>query len=1394
MTHMTAATPRIAVLAAALFASPSCLAAVGEELVDPAGRLGAQERTVAAGKNESELVPLPADAGAVCVRTRMKSDALVGGREDWMDGCLAMCFRDGEGKAVGTWLPSMHLSGTRDWTRFEREYVVPRGATALYVSKSNHGAGGTVAFGPVSVKVTRRRMEQAKNMPVPDGVRGDPESIDDAWRFEGRTRLRVSLNGLWRARPAAGGDRPGAVPGENDAWGWGKIPGVWKRPWDFSSRGQLFDVSPWWEECGIKIDADRQDAWWYRRTFTMPKCAAGRRVLLAFTAVSTRAQAFVDGVSAGEVTFPGGEIDITACVRPGREQTLAMLVTAYPQEKESLDFNAADRADRKASVVKLRGVTGDLYLDIVPNGVRIADAWTETSVERGEISFFAALEGARAGERFSLSAEVSGCGGRTSFSGEGTADADGVVKFSAPWRDAKTWDVHTPENMYSAKVSVARPDCPNAAVDETPPFRFGFREVKIDGRDLLLNGTRIHLRALPCTSMTRGADRARKAAALDTCRRMKNLGFNFAIAGNYDLLPGSFSHIDSVLDAFDEAGMLYAFTMPHMKDFGDRLMDRPENVARYRKLAAWAVSRIRRHPSVIAFATSHNGVGYTGDQNPLRLDGTRVVYHHASGALGDFHTMNIYLNWSPVQERSDWLHDWAKRGTKPMFFCEWGCPHIASWSSYRGPLFIWRKPGFQSLWAQEYAAAMRGDAAYEGNGIAAKALAAEESLWATGEPFMFSKLTPVLSEWESNYQEIAGRDLDDNWRSHRAWGVTAMLPWDMKQFHRRVSAIPRPRPFPGRYERLKEPGIVPDELSGGGEWLENGYFYDNGPRSDFAPTAMGRAFARWNGDDCAFIGGAEVFTDKRHLFRPGESAAKTLVILNDRRTGQSVKWGWRLVDGRGGEVQSGKGSVSVAAGGRADVLAKFSMPSAGEHLLQAEFEFEGGRKQRDEFRISALAAKKPESHQPILLYDTKGLTRAHFDRLGIRYTDVDELSPSTLSNVDALVIGRESLTPDAYGKTVQWFTRHPNWTWREWRGRILVFEQGEEVLNQIGFRTQTYGLRQAFPRHSRAKSLGLDGELLRDWAGEATLVPPYLDGVDELETDYTRKQWAGFAQTRVWRCRNRGNVASVLMEKPHKGDWRALCDGAFDLQYSPLLELSTARGRVVFCQLDVTGRTVADPAADDITRSLVDYVLREGGASPCDVKAFGTRAFLAVRDSGFRLDQDPSSPGKTVFVASSGATKPKDMDDRVRNGAKVLCLGLSAAEVAEWSPAATPVAPTNGCVYSRIENPPPELDGLSNADWAWHGAMSFDAFQTEAKDGNAAFRVVRLGKGAYVFWQVPPWKVDVDARPYLRHTRRHAEAMLSRLLGNMGARSDESSARYADAPIPEDDPYRYYRW
>ena len=60
--------------------------------------------------------------------------------------------------------------------------------------------------------------------------------------------------------------------------------------------------------------------------------------------------------------------------------------------------------------------------------------------------------------------------------------------------------------------------------------------------------------------------------------------------------------------------------------------------------------------------------------------------------------------------------------------------------------------------------------------------------------------------------------------------------------------------------------------------------------------------------------------------------------------------------------------------------------------------------------------------------------------------------------------------------------------------KVIVFEQTAEVLEKrFGFRVAEYGLRQVFPRVPDHPLLaGLDVEDLRDWRGEATILPPRL--------------------------------------------------------------------------------------------------------------------------------------------------------------------------------------------------------------------------------------------------------------------------------------------------------------
>ena len=1358
------------------------------------------------GEGKEFTIALKPEWGVLTVRTRIKTTDLECGKRNWMNGRVPMSFHGKDGKMVGGWPNVFGFSGTRDWTDCERDFVIPRGATRLDIGMRNFGKSGTAEYGRLTVDVKRNYRASPWNAPLPKGAPADPWSLDDAWKISTAARTRWSMNGLWGLRPALTNDAPDVVPGPNDNWGWGKIPSVLSTPYALKTRGQEIFVSEWFEDHGVVPDFYHV---WYRRDFTMPAETAGRRTVLTFTMLNTRAVVYVDGKRAAEVMFPGGEADITTFVRPGKKQSIILDVTTYPLNPETLEFNAPDRASTRKSEVRFKGVTGDLYLDVMPKATpRIAAATAEPDVAGGRIAFAVDTEGLGTSEKLRLVARVydttdMGKVGELSpikefSSGDLLPDADGRISFSAGWADAKRWDIDTPGNRYVCAIELRDQD--GRTVDAALPFSFGFRSVRLSGRNMLLNEIPIHLRALYNSTMNAAAGTACRASALEMCRRLKKDGFNFIIAGNYNFSPGAISYMDALLEACDETGMLFSFSLPHVRDY-DFHLDRPEVAARFKSLTRWAISRARNHPCVITYAMNHNCTGYIGDMNPLRIDGiyempnpstwavkgrsqavisadivrsidaTRPIYHHESGNLGDFHTVNIYLDWAPIQERSDWLEHWSEKGIKPLFFVEWGMPHISSWSSYRGPLFIWRNAGFQSLWASEFAAAFRGDAAYEGDTPeAVAALANEERLWAKGQPFFWAQLNIPLRALTNNYQGVQALYMSDNWRSHRAWGITAMLPWDQGDLHLQGNTMP-PCENPERWKNLKSPGIVPDVI------YDEGWPTGTGS-ADKPRSPIGEVLRRWNAPDCAFIGGDGTFTDKRHHFRLGETVRKTLVVLNDRRAAQKVSWTCELAS------HTLRGSLDVPAGTRRDVPVEFALPAApGRFRMSASFEFEDGVKRHDSFDLESYATPSVTSVKGLLLYDPKGLTAREFDRLGIAYTRTDCAEP--LTNGVALAVGRGSLTRDLLDRVLVPSARK--------QAYILVFEQDKATLESVGFRTQAYGLRNVFPRYVDPTLNGLDEAMLRDWNGEATLLTPHLEGIAETENKYTCDTWAGFSNPRVWRCRNRGNVASVIPEKPSVGDWRALVDGGFDLQYAPLLDWMIDCGRITFCQLDVTGRTVHDPVADDLVRRLVAR-LSSRRVWPKRPRAIGWRAWVAGRDLDVGIKQNPDENDSGLFIVSSGAVKPDNFNEMIEKGGKALCLGLTAEEIAAWSPVPLAVAETNGCYAARIEAPPPELNGLSNADWSWHGAMDFAAFKIPAADGNQAIRVVRYGKGAIIFWQVPPWAIDAEARPYLRTSRRRADAMLSRILGNMGCVSLTGAIRYSDVPIAEDDPYRYYRW
>ena len=385
----------------------------------------------------------------------------------------------------------------------------------------------------------------------------------------------------------------------------------------------------------------------------------------------------------------------------------------------------------------------------------------------------------------------------------------------------------------------------------------------------------------------------------------------------------------------------------------------------------------------------------------------------------------------------------------------------------------------------------------------------------------------------------------------------------------------------------------------------------------------------------AYIAGSPAhFTSKDHVFFPGQTFEKQLIVINNSRRTVTCDCAWSLALP---QPLSSNSKVTVETGQQARVPLNFALPAAlkpGVYKLAAKMKFEPGDVQEDEFTIQVIERKPaPKVRGKLALFDPKGETSAFLKSLGVRCDPVD--AKADLLKYEVLVVGKSALTADGPAPDIAHV--------REGL-KVVIFEQTPAVLEKrFGFRIAEVGLRQVFKRVPDHPALsGLETEHLRDWRGEATIIPPRLEKKPSRNYGFVY-EWCGIMAPRIYRCGNRGNVASVLIEKPAHGDFLPIVDGGFSLQYSPLIEYREGKGLVLFCQMDVTGRTESDPAAETLAANIIEYVSgwkpsprRESvyAGDPAGLKHLQS-AGLAVgtcNGEGLKADQ--------VLIAGPGRGKP----------------------------------------------------------------------------------------------------------------------------------------------------------
>ncbi|HLW66744.1 MAG TPA: glycoside hydrolase family 2 TIM barrel-domain containing protein [Gemmataceae bacterium] len=1268
--------------------------------------------------------------------------------------------------------------------------------------------------------------------PLPSGVTAVWD-LSKASRENTNSRDRICLNGLWRWQPARSSDTTPPV----GQWGYFKVPGFWPGNNNYIQEDcqTLFAHADWKDSNFRNLTSA-----WYEREIKIPKLWAGRRIAVSAEYVNSLAIVFIDGRRVGEIRFPAREIDITEAIQPDTNHVLSLLVAALPLKGVLLSYADTNSAKEVKGMVERRGLCGDVYLSLGPRGARISDVKIDTSVRKKQISASVALDGLVESTPYTLSVRIKdGARSIHEFASKPFRAGDieqSRLQFSDTWLPEKLWDLNTPQNMFTAEVSLNEPD--DKLADQFHPVRFGFREFWIAGRDFYLNGSRIFLSAVPIDNAQIGARTATYSACCETMKRLQSFGINFVYTHNYGCEPGTHVSFAELLRAADDTGMLVAFSQPHFGHYDWKAAD-ADRTNGYARHAEFYVHAAQNHPSIIAYSMSHNATGYDEDMNPDHIDGidnprgdnwsrnnaalalraeaivkrfdsTRVVYHHSSGNLGSMHTMNFYLNFVPSQELSDWFEHWATKGVKPVFTCEYGVPFTWDWTMYRG----WYKG--ERAWGSarvpwefclaEWNAQFLGDKAYRIGEAEKRNLRWEAGQFRSGN--LWHRWDYPVSVGSSDFddrQTVIANYLTDNWRAFRTWGVSAISPWEYAAYWKQRDGVGKSkRDLKVDWENLQKPGFSPDFVPPRQGWMSV-----DGERADWIPTPAAQALCRNNRPLLAYIAGkAEHFTNKDHNFFPGETVEKQLIVINNSRETVSCECEWKF--GLRIPAASVHKTISVRTGEQERIPFRLTLPDkvyAGAYRTTATFRFSNGEVQNDNFETHVLTRPaNPPTAENIALFDPKGETRKQLAALGINCKEV--AATTDLTGFDTLVIGKQALSLDGPG---------PNLDRVRDGLKVVQFEQSAAVLEQrFGFRVAEYGLRQVFERVPDHPLLArLEEDHWHDWRGTATLSSPRLEYA--LRPRYgPTVQWCGLDVPRAWRCGCRGNVASVVIEKPARGDFLPILDCGYALQYSPLLEYHEGKGMVLFCQLDVTGRSEADPAAETLMRNIFNHV--------ATWKPKPIRAAQYVGDpAGKRYLQEAGLPvqdlnrenltANSVLIVGAGGGKYVDgpVQQWLNAGGHILALGIEASDgnAALGSRVAMKKGEYIASSFKRPDKQSP-LAGIGPADllnrdprelWLVSGG--------ESAKGDGVLAVAENGR--FVICQFVPWQFDARTPMNQKRTFRRAAYVIARLSANMGLagstpllariRNTPSTAEkrwlegfYLDSPEEWDDPYRFFRW
>ncbi|MDD5707273.1 MAG: glycoside hydrolase family 2 TIM barrel-domain containing protein, partial [Kiritimatiellae bacterium] len=464
---------------------------------------------------------------------------------------------------------------------------------------------------------------------------------------------RICLNGWWDFLPVTDNAVAETVP----VAGWGEaqylVPSFWTKLPDgvrqkgekyFTERNELFkepaaltaDTEFLFDAFGYPNDWSRTRRAWVRRTAELPALPADRRWFLEFEAVEPKPTLYVNGRRICTHIHPTLPLvaDVTEHLHAGINE-IALYIDDYDR-----DENGRVKVPIGSwNVSRHCGIWQDVHL-VQRDAVRVDDVTIRTSFRErcleiiwqldnstGEARTLEVCPTIHAWDRLSRAALDSVDLPLPSFTIEVPANGGVTHTVCVPWNDAKLWQPESP-NLYVLQTAITG--------GETHRERFGFREVWIDGGDLMFNGYPLHL----------FSDWGHKLTPYCFTENWIRQWFGMIRDANMNHSRlHTHPHPELIMDLADEEGILITGETGIFGSGASLAADSPEFWDASRDHIRRFVRRDKNHPCVIMWSVENEArwnphkTRQLDDTLPqLRklfnaLDPTRAAYHEGDSSL-----------------------------------------------------------------------------------------------------------------------------------------------------------------------------------------------------------------------------------------------------------------------------------------------------------------------------------------------------------------------------------------------------------------------------------------------------------------------------------------------------------------------------------------------------------------------------------------------------------------------------------------------------------------------------------------------------------------------------------------------------------------------------------------